>query len=226
MDPEMLSQLLLWAFAFIFSATCHEAAHAYVAMRGGDPTAYQGGQVSLNPLPHMRREPFGMVLVPIISFALGGWMIGWASAPYDPYWAHAHPHRSARMALAGPLTNFLIAGICMLLIYAGLMAGVFFVQADAIYFGLIGNGDAPAYHAIGNLLSIMLSLNVILGVFNLLPLPPLDGHEAILLLFPEEKAPVIREKMAMVGMFGILIAWVIMNRIVGPVLFFFWSLIL
>ena len=65
--------------AFLFSVTAHEASHAVAALRGGDPTAYLGGQVTLNPIPHVKRSPFGTVVVPFISFLFsGGWMIGWS----------------------------------------------------------------------------------------------------------------------------------------------------
>lgn len=73
-----------WFVVFLFSTTLHEAGHAFAAYRLGDSTAYEGGQVTLNPWPHIRREPVGMILVPLITFATRGWMIGWASAPYDP----------------------------------------------------------------------------------------------------------------------------------------------
>ena len=83
-DP--LEGLAFYA-VFVFSVTVHEAAHAYTAMRGGDLTAYHGGQVSLDPLPHMKRELFGMVILPIITIFTNGFPIGYASAPYDPAWA-------------------------------------------------------------------------------------------------------------------------------------------
>ena len=79
----------IWYIVFLFSTTCHEGAHALVAKIGGDPTAFSGGQVSLNPWPHIRRSPFGLVVVPIISYIAMQWMIGWASAPYDPAWQNA-----------------------------------------------------------------------------------------------------------------------------------------
>jgi hypothetical protein len=81
---------------------------------GGDTTAAEGGQATLNPIPHIRRSPFGMVVVPIVSYLLGGWMIGWASAPFNPAWQRQYPRRSAWMALAGPAANFslmLLAGL-------------------------------------------------------------------------------------------------------------------
>ena len=95
----------LWYVAFLFSLTVHEASHALAALKLGDPTAYRGGQVTLNPLPHMRREPFGTIVVPALSYIFAGWMMGWASAPYDPVWADRHPRRAGWMALAGPASR-------------------------------------------------------------------------------------------------------------------------
>ena len=99
----------MWFVAFLFSTTVHEAMHAWVAYRGGDPTAYHGGQVSLSPFPHISREPIGMLVVPLLTSLTQGWAMGWASAPYDPYWAARHPRRAALMAAAGPAGNFAIA---------------------------------------------------------------------------------------------------------------------
>src|SRR6187401_878933 len=111
---------LLWYLVFLYSTICHEAAHAWTALRLGDDTAYRGGQVSLDPLPHIRREPFGMVVVPLISLLAGGWMIGWASAPYDPRWALQYPRRSALMALAGPAVNMILVLLAALALRAGM----------------------------------------------------------------------------------------------------------
>ena len=76
----------IWFVAFLFSLTCHEAAHAAAAYAGGDRTAYNSGQLTLNPMPHIQREPLGMIFIPLFSYLAQGWMIGWASAPYDPTW--------------------------------------------------------------------------------------------------------------------------------------------
>ena len=116
---DNISLGLLWYVAFLFSTTVHEAAHAWAALRLGDPTAYLGGQVTLNPIPHIRREPIGTVLFPIVTFLVGGWMMGWASVPYDPVWAERYPRRAAWMALAGPAANLLIAIVSGLSIRLG-----------------------------------------------------------------------------------------------------------
>src|SRR5690606_5793863 len=94
-------------------------------MKGGDLTAYAGGQVSLDPIPHMKREPFGMVILPILTLVLNGFPLGWASAPYDPDWAARHPRRAGWMALAGPASNLALALLAVLAIRMGVATGHF-----------------------------------------------------------------------------------------------------
>ena len=175
--PQFLLYGFIWYVAFLFSTTCHEAAHAFVAKRGGDETAAQGGQVSLNPLPHIRRELFGMVLVPILSYFLNGSMIGWASAPFDPLWERRHPRRAGWMALAGPAANFTL----MFLAVIGLRVGS--------YMGWLGwdaETHRPGFAFVT--LIVFFSLNLLLGTFNLLPVPPLDGSTGILIFMSESTA--------------------------------------
>src|ERR1700730_18591085 len=105
-SPELLAYGFVWYVAFLFSTTCHEAAHALVAKLGGDDTAASGGQVSLNPVPHIQREPWGMVVIPILSFIFTRGMIGWATAPFDPHWERRYPRRAALMELAGPAAGY------------------------------------------------------------------------------------------------------------------------
>jgi Zn-dependent protease len=171
-SPEMLTIGFISYVVFLFSTTCHEAAHALVAKLGGDNTAALGGQVSLNPIPHIRRSPYGMVIFPLLSFfLLGGSMIGFASAPYDPNWERRHPHRSAWMALAGPATNFLLMLLAVVALRVGISLRLFEQQ------GFVGIS-----------LYILFSLNLLLGIFNLLPAPPLDGSTAIMLFMSENQA--------------------------------------
>src|SRR5580698_6914883 len=124
MNPDSLLLGVTWYVVFLLSTTCHEAAHAWAAKLGGDLTAFHGAQVSLDPIPHIRREPFGMVVFPILSYIVGGWMMGWASAPYDPLWAQRHPRRAAWMSLAGPGANLSLAILAGLLIHVGIWTGV------------------------------------------------------------------------------------------------------
>src|SRR5574341_965037 len=142
MEPEKILLGVVWYAVFLLSTTCHEAAHAWVAKLGGDLTAFHEGQVSLSPLPHIRREPFGTVLVPILSYLLGGWMIGWASAPYDPIWAERHPRRAALMALAGPLANLTLVLLASLSIRIALALGAF-VAPESIDFTTVAAAAQP-----------------------------------------------------------------------------------
>src|SRR5947209_18881554 len=103
--------------------------HALAALRGGDRTAYLGGQVSLSPIPHIRREPIGMLGVPLLTAFTNGWAVGWASAPFDPVWAARYPRRAALMAAAGPLANLALALATLAAIKLGLASGVFDVPA-------------------------------------------------------------------------------------------------
>ncbi len=96
-----------WYVVFVLSLSFHEAAHAFVAMKLGDKTAFYSGQVSLHPFAHMMREPIGMIVLPIVSYFYNGWMIGWASTPYDSAWAQRYPKREILMAMAGPLANLI-----------------------------------------------------------------------------------------------------------------------
>src|SRR2546428_7006037 len=86
-SPEQLALGFIWYVVFLFPTTCHEAAHALAAKIGGDGTASLGGQVTLNPVPHIQREPCGMVISPILMLVLNASIIRWASAPYDPHCA-------------------------------------------------------------------------------------------------------------------------------------------
>src|SRR5215813_8174051 len=124
LTPDLIAVGFIWYIVFLFSTTCHEAAHALAAKLQGDETAALGGQVTLNPIPHIRREPYGMVLVPIISVLISGGnsLFGWASAPFDPEWERRYPKKSAIMAMAGPAANFTL----MFLAVVGVQVGKHF----------------------------------------------------------------------------------------------------
>jgi Zn-dependent protease len=210
---------LLWYAIFVVSTTFHEAAHGLAALRFGDATARDAGLVTLDPLPHLHRSPFGMVLVPIASFVLGGWMIGWASTPYDPYWAQSNRRQAALMALAGPATNLALVLFAAVLIHVGMLAGAFrqpeevtWTRITLAQAGGLANGAAAA-------VSILFSLNLILLVFNLLPLPPLDGSEVLALVLPEAAAQRYREFMAQptASLVGLVVAWNLIDVILKPV---------
>jgi len=207
--PELIALGLIWYIIFLFSTTCHEGAHALAAKLGGDPTASHGGQVTLNPLPHIQREPFGTVLVPILSFVLNGgsWMIGWASAPYDPFWAARHPRRAAWMALAGPATNFTLMVLAAVGIRIGVALG-HFRAPETISAARITEAVNPETMGFAaTFLSVLFLLNLVLGTFNLLPVPPLDGNTGITLLMSERAALRFLDFTQSFGFIGLLIAW-------------------
>lgn len=221
---EIGSQLvalgLAWYVVFLFSTCCHEAAHAWAALKLGDPTAYLGGQVSLDPRPHVLREPIGLVVVPLLSFVLTrSWMMGWASAPYDPMWADRHPRRAAWMALAGPAANFLLVAFAALAIRVGAAAGTFAPPAAATFSNVASAAGGGWQAGAATLLSVLFSLNLVLGVFNLIPLPPLDGSGALPLLLPESWSRSWLEFMRqpMLSLAGMLLAWRLFPYLFEPI---------
>jgi Zn-dependent protease len=222
-SPEFLVQGLIWYVVFLFSTTCHEASHAFAAKIGGDLTAFHGGQVTLNPVPHVRREPFGMVLVPILSYVLGGWMIGWASAPYDPFWQARYPRRAAWMSLAGPGANFILMIIGAIGIRIGMLMGVF-QQPERVGYIHITEAVNPdtataAITFAAMFMSVLFFQNLLLGTFNLLPVPPLDGSTGITVLMSERAALKFLEFIhnPTFSMAGILAAWFLFDKLFDPV---------
>jgi Zn-dependent protease len=220
MSQEAIVGLVFWFPAFLFSTTVHEAAHAWAALRGGDRTAYLGGQVSLSPAPHIRREPVGMLIVPLLTSVTQGWAMGWASAPFDPLWAARHPRRAAWMAAAGPAGNLVIAVLAFALLRAGLGTG-FFEAPESIRFShLVVPRDGAALYGLadfaGRGLSVLLMLNVLLFAFNLIPLPPLDGSAVIDLVLPERMMGTLRNLGTMGSLLGLLIAWQVFPHVARP----------
>jgi Zn-dependent protease len=206
--PHDLVLGFIWYVAFLFSTTCHEAAHALVAKLGGDETAARGGQVSLNPVPHLRREPWGMLVIPILSFLVTKRMFGWASAPYDQAWEARHPRRAGLMALAGPTANFLLMGLAVIGLRIGVAGG--WVHTDA----LTGTLDFA-----GTVLMVFFSLNLLLGTFNLLPVSPLDGSTVILLFMGDRTAQRYLGWLRGSGlaMAGLIVGILLFNYIYGPI---------
>jgi Zn-dependent protease len=220
MDERVLVGGLLWFIAFLFSTTVHEAMHAFVAYRGGDPTAYRGGQVSLSPVPHIRREPIGMLVVPLLTAFTNGWSLGWASTPYDPLWAARHPRRAASMAAAGPAGNLLIAVIAFGLLRLGLATEIFVSPERVNAHHMVESANSNALlTGFGELLSVLLVLNVLLFVFNMLPVPPLDGGSALSGVLPERLTPALRAVTGnpVLSMFGLLVAWQAFPTVAWPI---------
>lgn len=227
MTPDLLVLGLTWFVVFLFSTTLHEAGHAFAAYKLGDPTAYEGGQVSLNPLPHIQREPLGMIVVPIITFAMNQWMMGWASAPYDPLWAHRYPKRAAIMAMAGPAGNLILVLISGTILRLGMGAGIYEPYPSWIYgfkFEQLVQATAEGGLAEAAVapLSILFMLNLLLFFFNLLPLPPLDGSAVLPAFMSNETAARYNAFLhqPMISLLGLLLAWRVFPVIFQPVLIF------
>ncbi len=207
-QPELIALGFIWYVAFLFSTTCHEAAHALAAKIGGDDTAFAGGQVSLNPVPHIQREPWGMVVIPVLSLIVNGSLIGWASAPYNPEWERRHPKRAAWMALAGPGTNYTLMLLAAVLMRIGWSQH--WLHRDI----LTGRPDFA-----GTVLAAFFSLNLLLGTFNLLPVPPLDGSRAIMLFMGDARARRYLDWLRgnSYGIVGLLLAVVTFRYIYEPI---------
>ena len=197
-----LSQLLIILPVLLFSLTIHEMAHAVTADWYGDPTARRLGRISLNPLVHL--DPVGSVLLPLMAFYLGGFIFGWAK-PVPVNTANLRNHRRDFLviAAAGPASNIVMAiGASALL---GLVPG-----------GLGAAEGTPA--VLATLLLFMVQFNLILAVFNMLPIPPLDGGNVLAGLLPETLAASYDR---LIRPFGFLILIVLMatgwlSWIIGP----------
>lgn len=149
----------------IFSAVLHEVAHGYEAERLGDPTARNAGRLTLNPLKHL--DLFGSVLMPIALYIISGGAFFFAAAkpvPYNPNNLKDPRTGAAKIALAGPATNFLLA----------IIFGI--VLRICIYL--------PVSSTFLLLLSVIVYLNIALGIFNLVPIPPLDGSKVLFAALP------------------------------------------
>lgn len=151
----------------IMSVVIHEVSHGYAASALGDETARYQGRLTLNPAKHL--DPVGSFLVPLLSYTAGGFIIGWAKpVPYNPYNLRPGRWSEALVAAAGPASNLTLALLFGLMLrFAGPTASSAFVEiTTAIVF-----------------------INIILAVFNLIPVPPLDGSKLLFALFPENLQP-------------------------------------
>lgn len=167
-ELNQLQRFSVWILPVIFAITVHEVAHGWVAKRLGDPTAERLGRLTLNPIKHI--DPIGTILVPGVLLLLGGFIFGWAK-PVPVTWENLrHPRRDmALVAAAGPGVNLLMA-----ILWAGAMKGALMLPPDLSWFA-----TPMAYMGLAGI-----SINVILMVLNLLPVPPLDGGRVAAGLLP------------------------------------------
>jgi len=219
MDENQIIIGLVWYVVFVFSTSCHEAAHAFAAMKLGDYTGYNNGQVTLHPFAHIRQSPVGMVVVPIISFVLGGWMFGWASCPYDPEWARLYPKRETVMSLAGPAANLLLVIIAAIAIRVGIGMGIFYLPESITMSRLVGAETGTILNSAAIMLSVMFTLNLFLCIFNMMPVPQLDGGSLLKMLVNKTSALQYQNLLAnpTFMIVTMIVAWRAMGYIASPV---------
>ena len=166
---EIIS-IIIYFIILLFSVILHEVSHGKVADELGDPTARLSGRLTLNPTPHI--DLFGSIILPIFLLMSGtGFFIAWAKpVPVDPYNLKEPRKDSALISLAGPATNLILAIISSVLLYL---------------FKFI---ELPFLFIIGPILIIIIRVNLMLGIFNLLPIHPMDGFKIVEGILPEEKA--------------------------------------
>ena len=166
-----VTQLILVAPVLLFSLVAHEYAHGYAALRQGDATAYQLGRLTWNPVKHI--DPFMTVLVPVMLALAGGPIFGGAKpVPIEPRNFRRYKQGDIIVSLAGVATNFALAPLCAL---------------AAIVLGVVGQrapGIAPSLAILQTMMVYGVLVNLTLAVFNLLPLPPLDGSRVFKYLLP------------------------------------------
>jgi len=165
MSAELL--LVFQILVLLFSVVIHEVSHGLAALRCGDDTAERLGRLSLNPLRHL--DPIGSVALPLLLILMkSGFVFGWAKpVPYNPLKLKNPRRDTALLAFAGPLANFSVALIFGLIIRA--------IMITSSFVSLLP------------FLVIIVQVNLILGVFNLMPIPPLDGSKILFYFFPSSK---------------------------------------
>ena len=160
MPYEFIFQIVI----LIMSVVIHEVSHGFAALYYGDHTAEYQGRLTLNPLKHL--DFVGSFLVPLISYFFGGFIFGWAKpVPYNPYNLKPGRWPEAAVALAGPASNFTLALIFSALVRIG-----------------AANAWSPAFI---HITAAIVFVNLLLGIFNLMPIPPLDGSRLLFALFPD-----------------------------------------
>ncbi len=195
-----LTTISIAAIPVVFAITVHEVAHGLVAKQFGDRTAEMQGRLSLNPIRHI--DPIGTVLVPALLLWLGGFLFGWAKpVPVDSRNMRNPRSNMVWVTAAGPAAN-----VVMAVIWAFLM-----MLAQNLELGTVGEW-------IWHMARIGILINVMLAVFNMLPIPPLDGGQVLTNLLPPGPASTFMERIAPYGLFIVLglLATGILSRLIGP----------
>jgi Zn-dependent protease len=211
--------------AFLFAISVHESAHAWTANRCGDPTARMLGRITLNPAKHI--DPVGTLLMPLIAMFTGFPVIGWAKpTPVDPRNFKRPVADDILTSVAGPVSNFLVAGITvvfMFLIARTSAEGHDLVRTLPMTYqlGIAGAGSNSILAPATLFLYELMLINIVLAVFNLIPVPPLDGSHVLRHFLPET----IRRAYDTIGIFGLLalvyLGGRLLNRLIDPPRSFF-----
>lgn len=167
-ELTLIQRIVVWILPVIFAITGHEVAHGWVAKKLGDNTASDQGRLTLNPLKHI--DVLGTLIIPgLLLLTFTGFVFGWAKpVPVDPR-AFKKPRQAmAIVAVAGPLSNLLMAAAWALLARIGVMLEIEYISFPLIYSGVAG-----------------ISINLVLALINLLPIPPLDGSRILSGLLPD-----------------------------------------
>lgn len=196
--PEFTFQFIFSLLVLLFSVIIHEVSHGYAALLQGDRTAEYEGRLTLNPIKHI--DPVGTIILPIISLMLpGSFLFGWAKpVPFNPYNLRNQKWGEALVAMAGPASNLAIA----------IIFGVF-IRFYIVPAGLV-NGPMAA------LCAIIVLVNVTLAVFNLVPIPPLDGSKIMSAVFPKIWLP-MRRTIERYGFIAVLIFLLVLWQFIEPV---------
>lgn len=200
-----MEQLLIALPVLIFSVVIHEVAHAWVARSQGDNTAFMLGRITLNPLPHL--DPLGSVLVPGILAMTGGPILGWAKpVPVNPRNFRNYKRGDILVSLAGIASNLALAVVFTLLLAATLAAAQAFPAQMATWEVLL------------RMFQMGIFINFLLALFNLIPIPPLDGSHVMVYLLPVKLAVRYRE----LGRYGMLILFALL--FLGGFSFLLWPI--
>ncbi|MDQ1590628.1 MAG: hypothetical protein QOG71_1255 [Pyrinomonadaceae bacterium] len=206
MDTALIGKFILYMVALIFSLSLHEAMHAWMSNRFGDDLAHSQGRVSLSPVTHV--DPIGTLLFPAIAFFTGAPLLGWARpTPVNPLRWREKRKANFWVSIAGILGNFAIAifvGIIILtLMYMGSLRAV----TDGRYYGLLAADRESTMQGVAALLETFFVMNIGLAVFNLFPIPPLDGSKILASILPESFGSAI-ESIEQYGFIILLVALV------------------
>jgi Zn-dependent protease len=173
-----IGDAILWFVVFVFSLTLHEVGHAWTSELFGDDTGRYLGRISLNPMVHI--DPIGTVLLPIMSMFSGIPLFGWAKpVPVNPLNWRNKTKANIAVSAAGPLANVLIAVVSIIAIKLLLISGDLIFTGRGLWHFVDATNQDGLMVPISTLLCIALTTNVGLAVFNMIPIPPLDGSHIL-----------------------------------------------